>query len=384
MTDTSRVTLGMVPTVIFAIFYIFSTFLSVMGYVQVFALALGTNIGPHLGFLGVDSCSQADLDYGSGQCWPAYAISVGIFGVLVWILAILGFRETYHIQMGFTVIRILVLLLMVITMLTDTSLSNFPGVEDADESDPVYGTSGFYFNFRGMVEAIPILSYTFINLDTAPSVAAAMKPKLRKNIRLVYLLSYTILLFFYLLVANTLTAVLAANGKHVTDSINLVWNSYGGDNASVGQLIIRYLVVFLPPLDVLSSFPIQTTALVGNCVAFVCGQKYHIPESGFSFRRVAIFSVVVLIPVVLALFFTSLSGNLDFSGPMSIAFAYLFPVFFAWKSREISIKYFGYAAGAITPFTNKYSRPWFYWVSGTFFTALVIYLVIGLTPVLSQ
>jgi len=170
----------------------------------------------------------------------------------------------------------------------------------------------------------------------------------------------------------------------VTDSINLVWNSYGGDNASVGQLIIRYLVVFLPPLDVLSSFPIQTTALVGNCVAFVCGQKYHIPESGFSFRRVAIFSVVVLIPVVLALFFTSLSGNLDFSGPMSIAFAYLFPVFFAWKSREISIKYFGYAAGAITPFTNKYSRPWFYWVSGTFFTALVIYLVIGLTPVLSQ
>ena len=51
-------------------------------------------------------------------------------------------------------------------------------------------------------------------------------------------------------------------GKEVPASINLAWFNYGGPNANAGQLIVRYLIVWFPPLDVLSCFPIQTTALV--------------------------------------------------------------------------------------------------------------------------
>lgn len=379
MTDVSRVTLGMIPTIIFGVMYIFATYISLMAYTQVFSLALGTNIGPHLGFLGYDQeCGlQASMTFGH-HCWPAYAISVGIFGTIVFVLAILGFKETYWIQVGFTFIRIAVLLIMVITLLADTSMTNFPGVPAAAADAATLDDSSFYVNFSGMAVAIPILCYTFINLDTAPSVAQSMKPSLRHKIRGVYLNSYAILLFFYLLCALVVTTILTANGKEVTDSINLVWNSYGGPDAGAGSLIIRYLVVFLPALDVLSSFPIQTTALNGNTVALFFGQKLDIPPSGFSFRRIATFSVTVFIPVILGLFFTSISSSLDISGPMSIAFAYLYPVLFAWRGRDLSIAAFGRKAGEFTPFTNKYSRPWFYWISGVFFALLVVYLLLGL------
>lgn len=382
MTDVSRVTLGLWPTIVFGLMYIFSTFISLCVYGQVFALALGTNIGPALArsipSMG-DKCGLQDSMAFGDSCWPAYGISVAIFAVIVWTLAVLGFKETYHVQCAFSFVRVAVLLMMVITLLADPHLESFGEIPDAEITDgETLDSMSFYFNFAGIGRAIPILCYTFINLDTVPSVAQSMRPGLRKHVRGVYAVNYVVLLAAYLLCSFTAAFILTTNGKEVSDSINLVWNNYGGVNASGGQLAIRYLVVFLPALDVLSSFPIQVTALTGNIVALFVGQKYTIPAHGFSVRRVATFSAVVFIPVILALFFTEIGSSLDISGPMSIAFAYLYPVLFAWLGRNKTIAAFGAVKGALTPFSNRYSRVWFYIVATTFFSLLVIFLLLAL------
>jgi len=63
---------------------------------------------------------------------------------------------------------------------------------------------------------------------------------------------------------------------------------------------------------------------------------------------------------------------------MSIAFAYLYPVLFAWLGRNKTIAAFGAVKGALTPFSNRYSRVWFYIVATTFFSLLVIFLLLAL------
>ena len=74
-----------------------------------------------------------------------------------------------------------------------------------------------------------------------------MKPTARKHVRAVFAASTAILVVFYSLIAVTCSVVLMSQGKDVPASINLAWFDYGGGDASAGQLIARYLIVWFPP-----------------------------------------------------------------------------------------------------------------------------------------
>ena len=174
-----------------------------------------------------------------------------------------------------------------------------------------------------------------LNLDVSPSVGAAMRKDKRQTLRGVFAVSGLVLTVLYILISVTVTWVFVSNGKSVPGTINLAWNSYGGDGASGGELVIKYLVVFFPPLDVLSGFPIQATALTNNIVSLFFGVRFQLTET-FSWTRLAWYSGVVLVPLVIATFVSSVPDTLDISGPFQIAFAYVAPCLFIWIARNVS------------------------------------------------
>ena len=274
-----------------------------------------------------------------GSCWSPYVISVWIFGVIVYSAAVAGMKETWWFQALFTMIRFIVLFMMVGTVLADTSLSKFPGLDD-DLSAPRDDEFAFYMNFAGLGQAIPILAYMLLNLDVAPSVGAAMRKDRRQGLRGVFAVSGCVLTVLYILISVTVTWVFVMNGKSVPGTINLAWNSYGGDDATGGELLVKYLVVFFPPLDVLSGFPIQATALTNNIVSLFFGVRFQLTET-FSWTRLAWYSGVVLVPLIIATFVSSVPDTLDISGPFQIGFAYVAPCLFIWIARNVSIASLG-------------------------------------------
>ncbi len=316
----------------------FATFITLLAYAQIFATALASNIGDTSGFSSIASnCSNVDNMVVGGSCWSPYVISVWIFGVIVYSAAVAGMKETWWFQALFTMIRFIVLFMMVGTVLADTSLSKFPGLDD-DLSAPRDDEFAFYMNFAGLGQAIPILAYMLLNLDVAPSVGAAMRKDRRQGLRGVFALSGCVLTVLYILISVTVTWVFVMNGKSVPGTINLAWNSYGGDDATGGDLFVKYLVVFFPPLDVLSGFPIQATALTNNIVSLFFGVRFQLTES-FSWTRLAWYSGVVLVPLIIATFVSSVPDTLDISGPFQIGFAYVAPCLFIWIARNVSVRF---------------------------------------------
>jgi len=313
-----------------------------------------------------------------GMCYSPYAIFVALYFVLTIILAVAGYKETFLLQVVFSAARILVLLLMVITLLADTSLSRFGEVANKDYG---YDESSilFYFNFAGLGFAIPVMMDMFVNLDCAPAVAHDMKPSKRSRVREAFAIATSVIFAGYILISIVASGVLVANGKEVFTQINILWAQYGGKNPSWWELVIRYLVTFFGPIDVLSCFPIKATSQTYNIVGLLFGndsEKGMLEETVLSCRRWFFFLVATGPSVLIAFFVTNLGDVLEFKGPLVVAWAFIFPIVFAMLSHKACERVFG-VDGVQTPYSSIYSRPWFYWTVLVLFILLTIFLIIN-------
>lgn len=380
MSQLSALFLPKWMSITFGIIYCFCQYATLLGYCQIFAVTFATVVGEHMPSLVASPEMCADpqtLAFGS-MCYSPYALFVAIYFVLTIILAVAGYKETFLLQVIFSAARILVLLLMVITLLADTSLSRFGDVQDKDygynETSPL-----FYFNFAGLGFAIPVMMDMFVNLDCAPAVAHDMRASKRGKVREAFAIATSVIFAGYVLISVVASGVLVANGKEVFTQINILWAQYGGKNPTWWELIIRYLVTFFGPIDVLSCFPIKATSQTYNIVGLLFGndsEKGMLEENVLSCRRWFFFLVATGPSVLIAFFVTNLGDVLEFKGPLVVAWAFIFPIVFAMFAYKACVRIFGFE-GLKTPYTSIYSRPAFYWTVLVLFILLTLFLIIN-------
>ena len=160
MADVAARVLGPWGKWTFAASYLFGIFVVLVCYTQIFGTALAKTMGPAPAFAGIaQHCDDTDQMSVGQSCWPVYAVSVVIFTILGWALAIVGFKESYWVQAIFTALRVVTLFLMVVTMAADPTLDNFYGLKDSSSR---WTTSdlNFWCNFSGLGKGIPILAYS--------------------------------------------------------------------------------------------------------------------------------------------------------------------------------------------------------------------------------
>ena len=166
----------------------------VWGLILEFALVFGVSFTTLLasGLFGLPphQCENPGSVTLTSTCYPVYALFLALFVCIVSVVAVAGLKETAWFQVVMTALRVVVMVLMMVTVLVDPSLTHFKDglvkIKEEQKRD-------LWFNTDGLGIAIGILVYTLSNMDLAPSLGHAMKKEKRHLLPRVFLTSTIIL-----------------------------------------------------------------------------------------------------------------------------------------------------------------------------------------------
>ena len=332
-------------------------------------------------------------------------------------------REQRYFQMAMTAMRLLLVLIIVLTVAADPSLSMFYGLDASTTVDEKYSLSSieFYFDFTGFLSTLPVCVYSLGIIHYSPSILHQMRDKREAKSVFAFVLAF--LAACYVIVGVVVAFVFTNAGKALPSApVTVLWSSYGGPNAEWWQLIIRYVVVYFPPLDVIASFPLNAYAMVGNMASIAAGGDVHsanLDRMKLTTRKLyELLATVPAVGVAVVCGFSSsssssssllllritrgnspkhtipISSNPDsslgtvseVSGILVFIISCIFPPLYAFSSRRRCVKVWG-EAHATTPLTMgglfkaparaARAMPLIFLALGTVLTILVTISVVG-------
>ena len=264
MSQLATIFLGPVGSWTFAVSFALYQYSALFSNAQVFGMAFAANIGPHISPSLAEACpNPSELGVG-GACWIPYLVSVLAFAILAVLLTIAGLREQVWLQLLMTGFRILLALVMIVTVAADPTLSMFPDVPDAPPmlQDTLATGTISLAHFTAFLQVLPLCVYA---LNTSAVISSVLQETAdRTKARSIFGSVIGFLAIIYCGVGLVISITFQANGKEVYANSSLLWNSYGGANAPWWALIIRYLVIFFPPVDVIAAFPLNAIGLRNN------------------------------------------------------------------------------------------------------------------------
>ncbi|OMJ86805.1 hypothetical protein SteCoe_11575 [Stentor coeruleus] len=290
--------------------YIFAQTPALAGYFSVFAISLSSNV-PILGF----TCNLYDYDSFFNECRVLYWAYMTIFAAFLIFLAFFDITEQRWMQGTLTLFRFLVIAIFAVT--TIYAIASDSELEDDGNNN----ANPEIFNGKHIGRIFFILCFASLYENIIPTTMSFVE---NKSTNLPKVLNFAILTFngIYILVGVLLCFALEDPEEMAT----LNWRDYSAGSSQSSRswwtYIIAYIVVLLPALDILSSFPIVCWNYSDNIMSIFHGHdsdRKNDKSIRFMFRL-----SMILSSFMIAFFFYELGLILEISG----AFVLLLSGFF--------------------------------------------------------
>lgn len=233
----------------------------------------------------------------------SYVIYLAVFGVLVVPACCMELKDQMTLQIIYSYCRALSIILMITTALypllfPDETAEYHPSINDIPA-----------VKWSGLQIILPIGLYAYIFQHSIPSLAEPCPDK--KQLPKIYIAT-----LFLVSVAMVLFSVIVSfrYGNSVQSSANLNWANYtitsGGFIGSMIGKLMSSFIVFFPPINVLSVYPLNAITLGNNLLVAFGGNPQH-----SSYKVVVLFRLVAACPpLLIASFVTSLGEITSYTG----------------------------------------------------------------------
>ena len=334
-------------------------------YGTVFASSFSANV-PVAFFNGGRTC---DIEHERAACLPSFLTWLAVFALAAIPLACMELAEQVVTQVVMFGARVLVVLLMTGTVVAGWgcgggSVVFAPSVGANATAGGGGGRASLgpglppglaLFNVGGLAALLPVATYAFIFHHSVPVLAApvadkASLPSLFRSAFLVCCAAY-----------GALGLIVALGfGSSISAQCNLNWQTYvgcvaskaggvGAGDAQLPALVVRFIILIFPALDVLSAYPLNAITLGNNLMAACLGEAalaaapggagagapppdapwyLTTPSSRFA-TRVAFRLLAAVPPIAAGALSTSAGINLDtilrWTGLIGVAIAFLIP-----------------------------------------------------------
>lgn len=321
MTEMISVLLGKPGGILFGVCLTVSIYGTLVAYSSIFASSLASTVP----ILGLSTCSIYEDDTGFGDdCWRKYWFYLFVLLAAVSVLVVIGLKEQAGMQAFMSVMRFVVIFLMLGTSIaalsTDTNLTD-------DESNE---GSLSLINPMGIGITLPIIFMSSSFHSMIPNTIQYVNSKSLNVPKIIQSAICTVTVLFTLLGIIVPLAVSDIEGM-----ITLSWIDYTGgmSDQSWWSYILMYIIVLFPALDVLSVFPILAINLSDNLISLKYGKfaEGSITKESFLFYRF----IVIIPPILTAIFFYNLGYILDFTGTITLLGTGVFIPLMTITSRKL-------------------------------------------------
>lgn len=256
-----KVTMSPIMSKFLVVAYIFAQTPALAGYFSVFATSLSSNV-PIFGF----TCNLYDYDSFFNECRIIYWAYMVIFAGFLIVLAFFDITEQRWMQGTLTFFRF-----FVIAILTVTGIYAIASNTELDD-DGNNNANPEMFNFKHIGRIFFILCFASLYENMIPTTMSFIE---NKSTNLPKVLNFAVLSFngIYLLVGVLLCFALESPEEMVT----LNWRDYSAGSSQSSRswwtYVIAFIVVLLPALDILSSFPIVCWNYSDNIMSIFHGHE---------------------------------------------------------------------------------------------------------------
>jgi hypothetical protein len=257
----------------------------------------------------------------------SYLIYLAIFGLLVVPACCMELKDQMTLQIIYSYCRALSIILMITTALypllfPDESAEYQPSIDDIPT-----------VNWSGLEVILPIGLYAYIFQHSIPSLAEPCPDK--RQLPKIYIA--TLILVSVVMVLFSVVVSLRF-GHSVQSSANLNWTDFtitsGGIVGSMMGKLISDFIVFFPPINVLSVYPLNAITLGNNLLVACGGSTQHSSQ-----KVVVMFRLLAACPpLLIASFVTSLGEITSYTGITGFVLVFIFPPALAYASKQTLIK----------------------------------------------
>lgn len=259
-----------------------------------------------------------------------YLYYVGIYSLVVVPMSCMELHEQITVQVGMTICRFIMLILMITTSFHCASIMH----ENRNDHDELYLTPPS-MNVNGLYKTVPILVMANIYHHSIPGLAQPVIDKTKlgnvifRSTTICTAVAYTLLgiVLGYAFKAsiaqsanlnwkycyNRHTQVVAEDGSTI-EMITTLWYMKG----------ISYFIILFPVLDVLSAFPLNAITLGNNMFGAYYGNRIHEVENNRLLRT--IFRLLASIPpLIIGVFVRELGLITDYTGTIGFILGLTIP-----------------------------------------------------------
>ena len=293
------------------------------------------------------SSSSCDVETESNNynCRLLYSFYIVIFWIWNTIIVLLDFTEQQFVQYGSFFIRLLIVLLIIITsiglMYGNLYYSESSGkyYERSNDNIPCYGDGTAAWKWNGFMDCYVTAIFAFTCQFCIPDVLSPLKTSdKREKIKIVMQSGIVVTGSFFILCGLIVGLYF---GKETESVCTLAWKNFMGfvwDNGHRPEwsYFVGYFIVLLPPIDLLSSFPLNAITTAQTIRQSICDlDRLHNDLNYAKKWKIVTCVSAAGIPAICSLLIVRFSDVVLITGMLSLFALYLIPAYSEYKSRQM-------------------------------------------------
>jgi amino acid permease len=249
------------------VIYVIGIFCFLIGSEVAYASIFSSSLAAHIPLGALSTCDIYAPTASLSSCRVNYRIFTAVFSVLMVYFTIKGFSEQVWMQSVMTFMRFLVMVVVISASLHSIAThSNFSNTDFNNVEWPPA------FNSAAIGKAIPILFFANMFTMTVPSLAEVVKnrPYTLPRIGLLTVLTCGVT---YLILGLAVSFAVYDVPSMSNIAFSYYSAGYAQDERPIWTVLVEYIVLLFPALDVVSSFPLYSIVLSDNLFSMFYGQR---------------------------------------------------------------------------------------------------------------
>ncbi len=297
-------------------------------YGTIFASSMALSV-PIPWFTSVNECHVTEAC--PWRCDVAYIAFLVVFAVIVVPMSCSEMKEQVVVQVALTLFRFVAIGTMVVTILI--AIFRQPFGPESRQTIPYTLKDIKLADYRGIGHIFSVSLFAQLMHHSTTPLVSILTNKRRARLMFMLALGTTCFLYIFLGIVASLYF-----GQSIADVASLQWMSYTAESGHrvIHAVIISYLVIMFPPLDLLSAFPLNGVTL-GNNLRTAIPFKLTRPGT-FLFEhpkalKVGMRLVAVIPPLLLASIFRKPTVVIELGGMFGFMLIFFAPALIQIKSR---------------------------------------------------
>lgn len=357
-------------------------FLMLTGLIS-YSIVFVNSLMDQITLFNCDLIHNTEISY---ECIKSYRLLCFIFACIVVPLSCLDLTEQITIQVMLTIARFITVGIMlfgsIIAMYTDVNDSVVRNIDNIQA--PYIQWIDNKINGLGLIFSCAIFSQLFQH--SVPGLIQSLNNK--TNIR--YIFTSTLLTTFVL---YTLLGCICASyfGQYIHSAINLNFNQFtwgynnnNNNHIPLYLIIINYIVVLFPAIDIISVYPLVTTTLANSIYAAISDNIINTYNSHYIIIYITRI-IASLPPIIISYYIRDLRKTVLISGLFSIIVALFIPAMLQLASQNILLHVYKQQQQQSNNVNNNtrilYKSPYNWHFNHRFYCYLV--LIVGTLALLS-